>query len=184
MEELLTRKEPLRKQLRQYLETDGALGCMIRHPLIFSVPHHEGFNALVNAGYEQKLEQVRAAWANGDWSSYVWLHERPYRLRALFDLQDIPTDDWWNLVGKVWMDSENIRQNQDEWDEILRLGQGETHAMMTDDERAELEAMDDEFVIFQGHTAERDDGWSWTTSRQKALWFARRFAKLERRLPW
>jgi hypothetical protein len=33
--------------------------------------------------------------------------------------------------------------------------------------------------VFQGCTAARDDGWSWTTDRDVAEWFAYRFADLE-----
>ena len=42
-----------------------------------------------------------------------------------------------------------------------------------------LAALPEQVEIFQGHTHRRDDGWSWTTERAVAVWFAHRFALLE-----
>jgi len=37
--------------------------------------------------------------------------------------------------------------------------------------------------VFQGHTNESHDGWSWTTNKSTAEWFAQRFADFEDATP-
>ena len=45
--------------------------------------------------------------------------------------------------------------------------------------REALKAMGPVLSVWQGHTTDRDDGWSWTLDLEKAEWFARRFASME-----
>ena len=55
---------------------------------------------------------LQKAKADGDWNSYIFLHERPYRVGALeyaseSGLGQSPSE-YWRLVGGVWLDLENI----------------------------------------------------------------------------
>lgn len=169
--------------LAPFIEGDGPMGPMLRHPLAYAMFYTPEQNRMLNRGYHAKRAALHTALDERDWSSYVFLHERPYRLEAFLELGEHLADDpaaYWSLFGRVWIDSENIRQNYEVWTRLLRLGDRvEMRAMMDDDERARLDVMPSEFTIFQGHTDERDDGWSWTLDLGTASWFARRFARLE-----
>ena len=73
----------------------------------------------INQTYRNKLQGVKKAETDADWGLYVDLHERPYRLCALLSatkkgLKDKPSE-FWELVGNVWRDSENIHHSLSKW---------------------------------------------------------------------
>jgi hypothetical protein len=75
--------EPLHSDLLPYLE-DGVLGKQLRHPLVYQVPLWA--NGHANAYYLQKKKAVAEALENKNYNSYVYLHERPYRLQAFSEI--------------------------------------------------------------------------------------------------
>jgi hypothetical protein len=173
-------QEELDPELEAYLEPGGDLGAYIRHPLVYSLMHHEVMNGYVNKQLRAKQAAADEAWENGEWSSYVFIHERPYRIGAFQEIEDELDDAaYWDLLGELWTDSENIRQNPDVWFDLLRSERGSREAIMNTAEYEALQAMPDTITVYQGHTGTRDDGWSWTTARHTAVWFAHRFAELE-----
>jgi hypothetical protein len=175
----LGRPEELDPDLEYYVDESSGFP-VLRHPLVYAVPYMSSMNALYNRQYLGKKDQLADASDNGDWHGYVYLHERPYRLDALLEISDEVDDaTFWSLLSGIWTDSENIRQNQDTWNEIFDSGRGSMENMMKDEERAALAALPKKIKIYQGHTGDRDDGWSWTTDKSVALWFAQRFSELE-----
>ena len=161
-----------------FMHDDGWVS--LKHPLVYSIMHNPMFNRMVNVQFKHKKKALAQAELDGDWATYIWLHERPYRsgaLAAIADRLDGPT--YWELLASVWIDSENIVQMRDQWDELLADTREGREFMMSDDERAALAALPELITVYQGHTDERDDGWSWTTDRDIAEWFAGRFANLE-----
>lgn len=161
------------------VELDSGM-TFIKHPFVNDLYFGPAMHARYNAQFEYKREATAKAKAERRWHSYVFLTERPWRFERLIEIADEMTDEeFWTLVSDVWQDSENIRENQEDWDELLRSERPGRAAMMTDEERSELEALPSIVTVYQGHTAERDDGWSWTTRRETAEWFARRFASFE-----
>ena len=58
---------------------------------------------------------------------------------------------------------------------------------MDDDRRRTVRArrsLPDKILVYQGRTETNDDGWSWTTKRDTAVWFANRFARFDKDRPW
>lgn len=152
-------------------------GTILKHPLVFQIPHMN--NGLANRAYAAKTRALERALEEKDWHSYVWLHERPYRFDALTTLiteHDIPSDDdMWKLVRDVWIDSENVWQHFDEWCELL--SNEDSMLMMTTDELAEWNALDAIVPVYRGAKLEiNEEGLSYTLSKERAEWFARRFA--------
>ena len=82
LQELMARQEELDPELEPWVDPDGPLGPMLKHPLVYSILHTPGLNALVNAQLKAKTAAVRRARAEREWSRYIYLHERPYRLDA------------------------------------------------------------------------------------------------------
>ena len=181
---LLNNPVDLDDELADYETTVQGIRA-IKHPLVFSVMHHPAFNFYLNQQLAAKRRLLAEAEAKGDWHSYVFLHERPYRADALAEIADRIDDPtyYWDLLSCVWIDSENIREMHDLWDVLLADPRPHRDEMMHDDELEALRELPDEFVVYQGHTNTRRDGWSWTTNVDTAEWFARRFANLEHDKP-
>lgn len=147
----------------------------IMHPLI-----HQPFFELEAAHLNDRLKIKRAhaqeALEEGRFSSYVYIHERPYRCDAMFGVLPEIADDaeWWELVASVWTDSENIWQSIDEWQEIF---EGAPDGTMTDEKDLQaLADMPDVLTVYRGTCAPdgMGCGMSWTLDRGKAEWFAQR----------
>lgn len=153
---------------------------VIKHPLVFSIMHNPVQNGLVNKQLAYKKGACRTALAEGNWHTYVFLHERPFRVDAFKRIAKRMSDEnYWDLLSEIWIDSENIRENPTVWQGLLRSRRPGREHMMSEADRALLAQFPETIEVFQGHTDERDDGWSWTIDRSKAEWFARRFADFE-----
>jgi predicted ABC-type ATPase/DNA-binding MarR family transcriptional regulator len=133
---------------------------------------------MINKQYRQKLEAVADARKNKKWSSYINLHERPYRLDAFMDVEDEMTDgEYWSSLADVWVDSENIWQNQDIWKSALSSKRPDRISMMNKEEQKEFASLPNELTIYRGYLKGKNkNGLSWTTDRDKAEWFSNRLA--------
>lgn len=174
--ELLAKSEPLLPELAAYYE-EGDLP-MVRHPFCYSVPHSQQMNALTNHRFRLMKEEIEDALAEEQFSRYIFLHERPYRLNAFLEVADkLPCDEFSRLLASIYTDSENIWQNEDTWRGLLARGIDQS-VSMTDSEQQALAALPDEITVYRGY-AERGtaEGFSWTTDYDKACWFAKRLAQ-------
>ena len=167
---------PLHPDLQPYLE-DGAIGPQLRHPLVYSVPLWS--NGHANALYEQKVKAVKEALANKKYSSYIFLHERPYRLNAFSLIQNKLSDtQYWSLLSDIWTDTENQWQGIDKWKQLLSSNRPSRHYLMTEDEFNHLQSLPDQVTIYRGCQAGvNENGLSWTLDKKKAEFFANRFSK-------
>ena len=170
----------LHPDLAAFLEEGGRFGPCLRHPLVYSIMHMPQLNGIMNKQYENKLKALAEAVAEGEWHTVLFLHERPYRVGAFVANEHQFTDrEYWKLLGQIWIDSENIRQNVRTWQKLLASDRGDRAEIMNAEERADLAAMPAWITVYQGHTDKADDGWSWTTNRDTAVWFAKRFGDFE-----
>lgn len=170
----------LHPELKRYLEQ--AEFPMIRHPLVYAVPFfdHPSTVDRLNKQLAAKKEAVEKARHKHNWSQFVFLHERPYRIQAFMEVQfEIPDDAYWKLLAEIWIDSENIFQNHMRWWEMLSAPRQKRILFTACDDRAALRKMPEELTIYRGTKAvERDGaylGFSWTLDQEKAAWFAKRF---------
>jgi len=177
--DLLTRKEDLHEDLKPYLYDHPTLSAVLQHPLVYSVPHSPMFNAHMNRMYENKKKAVAEAIAEGKWSQYISLHERAWRLNALLEIRGSMNDvSYWEEVGDVWTDSENIYQNIDDWRDIWDEDRPERQNCMNAKERVRLSKLSKTLKVYRGVCHEESiHGLSWTTDINTAKWFARRFAR-------
>jgi hypothetical protein len=152
---------------------------MIEHPLVKEIFYAPAMNAHYNAMLKHKQEALAKAEAEGDWHSYIMLHERPYRfdafVRIAFQLSD---KEYWEALRMVWQDSENIWQNKERWDVALRTTKhGDPRAMMTAEELAFYDALPKQVTVYRGHHGVNKNGLSYTLDLKKAEWFAKRYGK-------
>lgn len=170
--------DPLDPELEAYLE-DGDGYRMIRHPLVYSIFHEPVMNWRVNEQLKAKKRMLAELRDEKNWFIYVMLaYERAYRLEAFREIADELDDQaYWKLLADVWIDSENIWQNQDVWRELLTDDwRGDHVDMMDDDDRAVFDELPDKFTVYRGFKIEGcEDGFSWTMDKVRAKWFAKRW---------
>src|SRR6478736_3433688 len=116
----MKKTEKLHPDLQTYLEERGPLGRMIRHPLLYEIVYMPQMNAVLNARYLAKKKATTEAFDKKDWSHYIILYERPYRLVPFMNSMKLMTDqEYWHNLGRVWSDSENIWQNIKVWKKLM-----------------------------------------------------------------
>ena len=179
MQELISdATEPLNKELEAYIEFNDDIGMpIIRHPLLIWIgPLMPG---IINKQYAQKLDSVARAIEGRDWVSYLYLHERPYRLDAFMDIADEMSDNhYWENLASIWIDSENIWQNQDTWVSAFSSDRSSSDSMMLQKELDELAALPNKITIYRGYKkGGNKNGLSWTTDKEKAEWFSTRLLR-------
>jgi hypothetical protein len=166
--------EPLVEELQDYY-SDGD----VRHPL-FVGSVNPARAAVVNDLYRQKTAQVEKAFADQDWEYYVGLHARPYRVDALMECIEagLTGSKYWEMLGSVWIDSENVRENLSTWKRLWSSDIPGRHLAMDEAERVWLAGMSETFPVWRGTNYQRSiKGLSWTVDAEKAKRFARRFQK-------
>lgn len=178
-EELFQTQEELHPELQKYIGDTGVLGPVLKHPLVFGVPYTPLMNAMYNEQLKCKQCYLEEATTKGDWSHYIWLHERPYRVEAFLKIKDNLTDEqYWNLLAEIWIDTENQWQYKQWFMHLMTARASGREHLMHDDERELYNQLPDEFMIYRGYTPryQRNKmGLSWTLSSWKARWFARRY---------
>jgi hypothetical protein len=174
MEQLMGEmSEELIPELLPYLE-DGVMGKQIRHPLIYQVPLWS--NGSANRMYSQKKSEVARARKEKDWSRFVFLHERPYRLNALLEIQDQLKDtQYWSLLADTWIDTENAWQNRAKWRKLFNSNRPYSNYLMSEEEDNAMRSLPQMVTIYRGTSFKNEKGLSWTLSKEKAEFFAQRF---------
>lgn len=166
--------EPLHPALKPYLTEDGM--PMLRHPLVYAIPFVHAFAWRSNDLYKSKLKALRDARLKKDWHSIVWLHERPYRRNAFWHIRkELHGSEYWDLLGSVWVDSENIFQWGHQRVRALLLSrEPDNDHIMNEHERAALKNLPDELQVYRGYKSPKGTprGWSWTLDEERARWFA------------
>jgi hypothetical protein len=167
--------EELIPQLQPYLE-DGVLGKQIRHPLVYQVPLWS--NGSANRMFLQKKAEVKIALKEKAWNRFVFLHERPYRLNAFLEIQDQLTDtQYWRLLADTWIDTENAWQNRAKWRKLFDSERPSSNYLMNETEDNAMRSLPEKVTIYRGSSFNNEKGLSWTLSKEKAEFFAQRFAQ-------
>ena len=165
--------EELHPDLVPYV-SDGPLGKQLRHPLVYQIGMWG--NGLANAYYLQKINDVEKALQNKKYDSYVWLHERPYRIEAFQEIEHLLSDTaYWKLVADIWTDTENQWQNHQEWKDLLGSDRSSRNYLMDEKEFNTLLALPDVVTIYRGcQKGINEHGLSWTLDKSIAQWFSTR----------
>jgi len=180
VEDFLGQSEPLTAALIPYV-TDGPVGKMIHHPLVIQINFQPLYCKMINDAFAHKMDALERYLGNNEFDSAIFVHERPYRLDALVEyVRDYGFDRspaFWPTLSSVWTDSENIRENYDEWVWLWESTAPNRDLVMTDEEKSELANLPEKITIYRGiKVPEPNDphGMSWTIDRDKAIWFANR----------
>jgi hypothetical protein len=176
--EQLEKTEDLHPELQRYLFA-SRIGTSLKHPLVFDILYSPKMNALLNQQYKAKSEAAAAALKIKNWSHFVCLHERPWRLQAFQTInRKLDHQTYWEMLAGIWTDSENIWQNLQTWKRLFRSLRGQKHCFMTPEDRATLESLPSTITIHRGYVPGKNkDGISFSLSEERAVWFSKRFSE-------
>ena len=177
---LLNRNEDLIPELKAHFHNKTF--PMLQHPLVYSIPHFSEMNAYVNEQWRQKTVMLSKAVDEKKWESYIFIHERPYRMTAFCNIvKYLRDDEYWSLLKTVWVDSENIWQYKQVWiDFLTSTRKGFSRNFMNMTERGFLASLPDKVTIFRGYDESREgaaDGLSYTLDHKIATKFSYRRCK-------
>lgn len=181
-----TKNEELHDDLKghiQVVDIGGSSYPALMHPLVYQIPFMHADSA--NRVYKMKKNKIQEALVTGNYKTAVFMYERPHRFPAFLKMvsdtaggyKPLRGEKWWSILGDVWTDSENIWQNRVQWEELFKTIRHDSRAMMTPRERKALRSFPKTVRVYRGAVADlNEDGLSWTRSRDKAEWFARRMS--------
>lgn len=169
--------EELHPELRERITQTSLLGAIIQHPLVYAVPYAPLLNAQLNKQLAQKQAAVVQARSARKWDLLIWLHERPYRPTVLQEASaEIPDKLFWPLLHDVWIDTENLHTWVHLLKRFIKEHPTQQEQIMSAKERQKLAQMPNILRIYRGHQGHNREGWSWSTNKQQAEWFARRLS--------
>jgi hypothetical protein len=191
--------------LREYVYLDPGFGWQLKHPLCFDpvlelslvrpameLPDGTIFPSgvdFINGQLKWKRSGLREAEAKRDWHTFIYLHERPFRIDALLTVIDkIGINRAWHLVADVWGDTESASADWDAWDNLWSRAfwpdgrrKSTSLRLMSASERRTFAALPDIVRAWRGcNDEDAVTGFSWTLDRSMAEWFAHRFASADR----
>ena len=177
---LMQKEEPLRDELRPYLEkTNSVFGTILKHPFyVGSVyPQHAAMAHEAIATRQRLLDESIEA---GQWGNALSLYEHQFLLEGFLELAENFDDaTFWKLFGYTWRNQEEVWTNRKVFLTLFQAERPGREALMDEDEHESLRNLPDEFPVYRGFQGRREKGISWTTDRDKAVWFANRFAMLD-----
>jgi hypothetical protein len=174
-------KEELHEELKKYIFEADFIGQVLQHPLVYQVPYSPQFNKMVNKQFEFKKNKLEQAIENKDWDNYIFMHERPYRIEAFQAIEEnLSNKEYWSTLKSIFVDSENIYQNFNDWENLFYSERDCKEYFMSEDNKLAFDELPEELIIYRGFV--NDDGensFSWSLDIEKAIWFANRFSKGE-----
>ena len=171
----------LNEELVTYTESHDVFGTIIRHPLVMWIGPVVDVE-LINRLLENKKQATKDSLDKCNWSQFIYLHERPYRLDALHYVlttyeDEIDDNTYWSLASDVWIDTENAWQNIGSWTELFGSDRASQHSLMSEEELELFASLPDTLTIYRGCRKDiNEEGLSWTLDEQRAHWFAERFS--------
>ena len=164
-------EERLDPELVPFLSIHQTLGQILQHPLVYEVPYHR-LPGMVNKRLHAKQKLVDDYISKKEYGKALWLYERPYRISFL-DLwqSEFTSEDFKDQLSMVWSDAEMPSQ----FSQQKLIGMFKRAGYLTDEEDSRFRPTGD-IPVFRGVQKEEfSRGMSWTTSPQKARWFALRW---------
>ena len=176
LENFLGPEEDLDPELVPYLEKSKFLGQVLKHPLVFDVPHFDRMNHRANEALRYKKQALAEAVAAKRWYTVLMLHERPYRPDGFVKYAHLMDDvSYWETAGAMWVDTENHHQWRNLTSFIYEAPRPRREFLMNEDEREALAALPDDLIVYRGYQSHGAKCWDWSLDINVARFFANRF---------
>lgn len=153
----------------------------IKHPLVNQMMHSDVLNHRANETLRTKRKMLVDYEAEKNWNAIVFAcFERPWRLDGIKTYADKMTDqEFWEVVGDAWTDSENIHEFKGDWYDLLHSPRPHRGCMMDEDDQKAFEKLPTTVKVFRGYNwpvlNPVELGYSWTMDRTIAEFFAKRY---------
>lgn len=111
----------------------------------------------------------------------MWsIADKPERMRCfhkiVFELGLNDAKLFWSEFWNIWQSSENLHEDEAYFVDLIEHGLqlGSSLVGLDEDEQDRLAKMADKITVYRGSVDFNQEGYSWTTDRDKAKWFAGR----------
>ena len=172
--------EELLPELKSSIIDEGVFNRKsIQHPLVIGdlgmMP-----NSYYNKQLIRKKERLMEFENNNEFESYLFLIEKPFRVKFFSDLVKQNkikkfSKKYWRILSSLWTDSENIFQNKELWDDLLK-DKTNSHFFMSKKDLEYFNSLPNEFMVYRGYV-HWENGYSYSLDRERAVWFAERFGQ-------
>ncbi len=111
---------------------------------------------------------------DADYSRYIFLHKKVHRTQAFKAIShELPDKAYWRLVSDLWLSTENIWQNLEDWKDLLTSLRSRREVMMNEVEQEYFANLKYTLTIYRGCTEGLNEGGlSWTLDRSVAETYA------------
>ena len=122
---------------------------------------------------------IANALASGNYYRYVFLHKGQYRTQAFKAISvRLADDEYWELLSEIWLASDNVWQNLEDWKVLLTSRRSHREEMMHVGEQAFLSNLKHTVTIYRGCMKDLNEGGlSWTLDRSIAESYAERIGE-------
>lgn len=177
--ELILKKEPLNPKLRRYVK-ETSIGPVFRHPLLAQPWVNVEQAALINSMVEHKQKSMEECRQKKKWEAVLAHYETYYLLNGFVEeAQHVNDATYWKLLAYVYTKQEQLWPNRKMLLQLLQAPRPQRDKLMERSEHRAFSKLPESFPVYRGFIGQRGKGLSWTTDREKAVWFAERFACLE-----
>lgn len=136
----------------------------------------EGVQAMLAKSAEAQNRVQQEALDAGDYERYLRVHDHYERFGAFLEIEpELWGREYWRVLAFVWTHTDVIYPDLARWRELFADSErpGREH-LMAERERARLTALPDVVRVYRGFgNPGGENGIAWTTSRDRALFFAR-----------
>ena len=151
----------------------------IQHPLLIG-----DIGIIPNSDYNKQLirkqERLKEFENDKNFESYLFLIEKPFRVKSFSELVKQNkikrlSKKYWKILSFLWTDSENIFQNKELWDDLLK-DKTNSHYFMSKKDLKFFNSLENEFMVYRGYT-HWENGYSYSLDKERAVFFANRFGQ-------
>ena len=177
IDSMLAPPVPLDVELVPYFFTEPL--PHLQHPLVENIFHTDRENARVNENLRLKKQMIKEYEAEGNYAAIIHCCViKPYRIEYLLKYRDkMGEAKYWPLLRDVWSMVENLWQYKLLLPILFRGRTGPIREMFDPEDWVAFDDMPDQITIHRGCGHRNRNGWSWTTDRHKAKWFATRLCE-------
>jgi hypothetical protein len=168
------RNEPLRPELKKYLDMSGPFP-MFRHPFFTNTP--SSF-PLCNFWVRIKEAIAQEYRKNGEVAKVLMLYDGPFLIDGFRkEAKKLDDEQYWKGLAYVYTEQEQLWPLRRVLLTFFNSPRPKREALMDSKERKVWEGLPQKVPIWRGFRGDRGKGISWSVKREKAVWFANRFAK-------
>ena len=173
-QEKMSRIEPLRDDLRHYLD-ETRHGYFLRSPFYNGPVLDLDRCALIHEQFDARKapadECFEAMDVEGEIELVEYQHQPRYFAR---DADRLPNDRYWPLLSQIYQIQKFTIHDRDLFDKLFRSDRPGRENLMTPEEQAVLARLPKRLRVYRGYSGDDlyADGIAWTLDRRQAVWYA------------